>query len=334
MDFDLVETTSVPKRPKIPAKFRSKTRESNSLCAKNKNMTVPAKYAHYNLTFFHTISWLLLITLCCANAFPSNEQGSEFVEPEQPVEIVFVQRRSSGGTSSSDSSGDQLEKMIFTGRIAAEEGDEDDTEKEHLVFEAEDGEDEEAPSLLVNIGTEDDGRRPVLVVEEPRKEKTKNTISQRQNRKRYLVSRSALRQKLLDRNKAEAEKASSAEDPFMLVDSSFSSPFDSRPSLNSLAASNKAVAAATRALISQYHANLKKDDPVRLCGLKLTTRTREICQHCPPQHLRPLFLIDKRGSVTHRTAGTRNVEKLTELCCVRKCTDETIRRLCCKEDHI
>jgi len=84
--------------------------------------------------------------------------------------------------------------------------------------------------------------------------------------------------------------------------------------------------------------------PVRLCGLKLTQKSKQICETCLPPNLRPLILIEKRRTKrspfdeSDGTAGdpttssiptSTNMTRLTELCCRGRCTEENIRQLCC-----
>uniref|UniRef100_A0A915D6W5 Uncharacterized protein n=1 Tax=Ditylenchus dipsaci TaxID=166011 RepID=A0A915D6W5_9BILA len=224
-------------------------------------------------SMYYLTSLLLIFIVICLTPFvsPSTSQ-------EQPLEVFVVHRRSTSPTPEEN----QLANIIFSGRISgAEEAEEeavnDDVEKDHLVLD-----EEESQS-----SNEMDGRPPIVVLTEEVKQKP---AKGKPSRKRYLVSRSALRQKLINGPRASENEQ---EDPLLLVEEAVSSPFDSRPSLNSLAASNKAVAEATAALLTQYHASSKKI-PVRLCGQRLASRTKEICQHCAPSHLRPLFLVEKK----------------------------------------
>uniref|UniRef100_A0A914N6P2 Insulin-like domain-containing protein n=1 Tax=Meloidogyne incognita TaxID=6306 RepID=A0A914N6P2_MELIC len=65
--------------------------------------------------------------------------------------------------------------------------------------------------------------------------------------------------------------------------------------------------------------------PRRLCGIKLTNRTRELCGECGPANMQRVELMDKKAD---KSVASR--ERLTQMCCEKRCTDEDIRSYCCR----
>uniref|UniRef100_A0A915P465 Insulin-like domain-containing protein n=2 Tax=Meloidogyne TaxID=189290 RepID=A0A915P465_9BILA len=70
---------------------------------------------------------------------------------------------------------------------------------------------------------------------------------------------------------------------------------------------------------------LKSTVPRRLCGIKLTNRTRELCGECGPANMQRVELMDKKAD---KSVASR--ERLTQMCCEKRCTDEDIRSYCCR----
>ncbi|KAF7636557.1 hypothetical protein Mgra_00003946, partial [Meloidogyne graminicola] len=66
-------------------------------------------------------------------------------------------------------------------------------------------------------------------------------------------------------------------------------------------------------------------EPRRLCGIKLTNRTRELCGDCGPANMQRVELMDKKAD---KTVASR--ERLTQMCCEKRCTDADIRSYCCR----
>uniref|UniRef100_A0A183CE98 IlGF domain-containing protein n=1 Tax=Globodera pallida TaxID=36090 RepID=A0A183CE98_GLOPA len=87
---------------------------------------------------------------------------------------------------------------------------------------------------------------------------------------------------------------------------------------------------------SEESAGSSEPDEVakRLCGLKLTNRTKQLCGDCVPANMRQVILLDKKrgGSSSSSSSNTHafSKERLTEMCCVQRCTDEQIRSFCCR----
>jgi hypothetical protein len=51
-------------------------------------------------------------------------------------------------------------------------------------------------------------------------------------------------------------------------------------------------------ILGKFKYYLQQNEPQRLCGIKLTHRTRELCGECAPANMRRVELMDKKSDKT------------------------------------
>jgi len=154
----------------------------------------------------------------------------------------------------------------------------------------------------------------------------------RQARTRYFVSRRVTtlgRARQATRNGNRGVRRNAAYFPPSLVDPNaddFGDETRASPADRVSSASNSLIPLVSKG----YQAT-------RLCGLRLTQKSREICKNCSPLNWTKVSLIEKRGDALNEDSRTTNrpiapeKQLLTSACCLRKCTFEEIRSLCCKQ---